>query len=237
MNLKSMVCKAHGVILVTVFGAVSVNAATLTQQETWALVSGPDDPPVQESRLLDLFDPSRGTLTQVDWAVDAGMQARFFTQPSSFPITYSLGAGIGCGITLPLGLFGCDLGPTPTQGDTRSGRTLPISGPVGIDETITLAFLNSVSFTDPALLAAFTGAIPMRLDLQVDTFAQAESCIPDPFNPGSEICTPIPVGFSGVYTGELSVTYTFDPVPVPAALWLFCSGLLGLIGIARRRQA
>jgi hypothetical protein len=27
------------------------------------------------------------------------------------------------------------------------------------------------------------------------------------------------------------------PVPIPAALWLFGSGLLGLIGIARRRQA
>ena len=27
-----------------------------------------------------------------------------------------------------------------------------------------------------------------------------------------------------------------NPVPVPAALWLFGSGLLGLIGIARRRQ-
>jgi hypothetical protein len=29
---------------------------------------------------------------------------------------------------------------------------------------------------------------------------------------------------------------TFTPVPVPAAVWLFGSGLLGLIGIARRKQ-
>lgn len=27
------------------------------------------------------------------------------------------------------------------------------------------------------------------------------------------------------------------PVPLPAALWLFCSGLLGLIGISRRKKA
>jgi len=26
-------------------------------------------------------------------------------------------------------------------------------------------------------------------------------------------------------------------VPVPAAVWLFGSGLLGLVGVARRRQA
>ena len=29
---------------------------------------------------------------------------------------------------------------------------------------------------------------------------------------------------------------TSVPVPIPAAVWLFGSGLLGLIGIARRRQ-
>ena len=27
------------------------------------------------------------------------------------------------------------------------------------------------------------------------------------------------------------------PVPVPAAVWLFCSGLLGLIGVARRKKS
>lgn len=30
---------------------------------------------------------------------------------------------------------------------------------------------------------------------------------------------------------------TIDPVPVPAAVWLFGSGLLGLVGVARRRKS
>ena len=34
-----------------------------------------------------------------------------------------------------------------------------------------------------------------------------------------------------------SFDYTVNAVPVPAAVWLFGSGLLGLIGIARRRKA
>ena len=238
MNVNSMLCRARSLILLTVFSAASVHGATITQQTTWTLFSGPDDPPAQDSRSLDLFDPSLGILTQVDWTVDAGMQARFLTQPSSFPITYAVGAGIFCGVTIPaLGLFGCDLGTSPSQGDTRSGRTLPITGPVGVDETITLGFLTSTSFTDPAVLAVFTGAVPMPLELQVDTFADAQTCIPDPFNPGSEVCTTVPVGFSGIYAGDLSVTYTYDPVPVPAAVWLFCSGILGLLAVARRRQA
>ena len=37
---------------------------------------------------------------------------------------------------------------------------------------------------------------------------------------------------SGVYYDNLSLTGT-SAVPIPAALWLFCSGLLGLIGVAR----
>lgn len=46
------------------------------------------------------------------------------------------------------------------------------------------------------------------------------------------------VGFEG--TDDLDhVTYTLwvEAVPVPAAVWLFGSGLLGLIGMARRKKA
>ena len=38
----------------------------------------------------------------------------------------------------------------------------------------------------------------------------------------------------------VDVTYvgaTLNPVPVPAAVWLFGSGLIGLVGVARRKAA
>ena len=38
-------------------------------------------------------------------------------------------------------------------------------------------------------------------------------------------------------TGDFLSTPTTSPVPVPAAVWLFGSGLLGLVGVARRRKA
>ena len=49
-------------------------------------------------------------------------------------------------------------------------------------------------------------------------------------------------GFSGDWTNDFSTilashTYTgvISAVPIPAAVWLFGSGLIGLIGIARRK--
>jgi hypothetical protein len=36
---------------------------------------------------------------------------------------------------------------------------------------------------------------------------------------------------------SIALNFTGQPVPIPAAAWLFASGLLGLIGIARKRAA
>ena len=38
------------------------------------------------------------------------------------------------------------------------------------------------------------------------------------------------IGFSPTFTGTATV------VPIPAAAWLFGSGLLGMVGVARRRR-
>jgi hypothetical protein len=45
--------------------------------------------------------------------------------------------------------------------------------------------------------------------------------------------------FQGGWTGDLSVTYEYNvsPVPLPGAVLLFASSLLGLIGFGRRRKA
>jgi hypothetical protein len=49
-------------------------------------------------------------------------------------------------------------------------------------------------------------------------------------------CGPVPGCTSEAYFDNVSVTVE-TAVPVPAAVWLFGSGLLGLIGIARRNKS
>ena len=43
--------------------------------------------------------------------------------------------------------------------------------------------------------------------------------------------------FDGVLGNTVSNTFTVSSVPIPAAVWLFGSGLIGLIGVARRKKA
>ncbi len=44
------------------------------------------------------------------------------------------------------------------------------------------------------------------------------------------------VGYAGTM-GAIPVSLNISAVPVPAAVWLFGSGLLGLVGVARRKAA
>jgi hypothetical protein len=63
------------------------------------------------------------------------------------------------------------------------------------------------------------------------------------FNPNFDVAT---LTFTGSVDASIAQNCTFDPnstcptvlnaVPVPAAVWLFGSGLLGLVGVARRKK-
>ncbi len=45
----------------------------------------------------------------------------------------------------------------------------------------------------------------------------------------------IPMGDNDVRTGVIAIDVEMSPVPVPAAVWLFATGLVGLAGVARRK--
>ena len=48
----------------------------------------------------------------------------------------------------------------------------------------------------------------------------------------ADTSTPTQLGQYGI-----EISLQTSPVPVPAAIWLFASGLIGLIGISRKKES
>lgn len=71
-----------------------------------------------------------------------------------------------------------------------------------------------------------TNAFPVSID--TDVFG-------GPLAAGSYLLKLIPPGNAGAIEYELTINVS--AVPIPAAVWLFGSGLLGLVGMAKRKKA
>ncbi len=116
---------------------------------------------------------------------------------------------------------------------------------VTYEESLMLVFnqevtIDQITFNNGDHQQNFSG----DFDLSIDGGAVTTYSLTNIFNTpltGTEFTfsNPNSQGGSGVsneyqfYIGVMEVT----PVPVPAAVWLFASGLLGLVGVARRRAS
>ena len=125
---------------------------------------------------------------------------------------------------------------------------------VNIRFNINNALNQTAAITAPIALNQFTHVIAslddttgtMRLFLDGSLVASASTTI-RPFGPLTGSNPGIGIGSSQLSTGgnyfyfdgiidDLRLSDT-AVVPIPAAAWLFLSGLLGMIGIARRKKA
>jgi hypothetical protein len=121
------------------------------------------------------------------------------------------------------------------------GQIIANSGDAGLAS----ASVNQAAGT---LTASFT-LCPNAFPCAALTSFNMYNLVFDAVNPGT---TPVDVGLSLIgdvwynsdFTAPLTpqptlggVTVTVSAVPVPPAVWLFGSGLLGLVGVARRRRA
>lgn len=96
-----------------------------------------------------------------------------------------------------------------------------------LDGGITTAdFLLSTNGGDNMVVTS--GSLPTGLEVFVGLIAET------PFTQVTFTVTAMPSGGDGIGFDEVRFG---TPVPVPAAFWLFGSGLLGLIAVAKRKKA
>ena len=149
--------------------------------------------------------------------------------------------------TFTLGMDDFQEGNTREQGLLFDGSGAPLR----FDRPNTVAS-NTASMCDPMCSGVALGARATLSLLDFDAFQTVylddgsittRSNVLDSLPPGTPF-TPFAgnwtygkgtgVGGSGIGIGGL---YILGEVPVPAAFWLFGSGLLGLVGIARHKRA
>jgi hypothetical protein len=175
--------------------------------------------------ILQQFDPALGTLTGVDVTLE------FVTQSSSGSITNNGSNTIGpFGVGFPRATFfsapggvgkGIGLGSTFFVPDLAPGQSLS-GGPGGLISSIQGTYAAST-------LGPYIGIGTVTATLNHNGSVSIDSC---------DTCATLDTIGSYSATVRSTITYTFEPavVPVPAAAWLFGSGILGLIGIARRKK-
>lgn len=97
---------------------------------------------------------------------------------------------------------------------------------IGCEESIPKVLTEQQTYT--ANLDTFTSPYIIDLDMFAFGFANCYKLINGPCD-----------GLVGWRDIELSgmATYSYSAVPVPAAIWLFGTGLIGLVGFSRRKAA
>ncbi len=120
-----------------------------------------------------------------------------------------------------------------------SGTVDPSSGATNPVKVNFSSFRLNVNVTSPFTLSFDAPAWPVTLLNSSSTFNALTDAYTLGWNNSFNNLTAMIGGYSTSINGSVQVTLggTLQPVPVPAALWLFGSGLIGLAAFACRRRA
>jgi hypothetical protein len=120
-----------------------------------------------------------------------------------------------------LGGFDATVNKTGNAGPNRQ-NPLEFSIDLGLDQTTTDGIFDYVADSQAGANGSFLFAVHIAGFLDQNPDGPLAGCTTvDANNPDCNLLTSVWVG---------------APVPVPAAVWLFGSGLIGLVGIARRKR-
>lgn len=154
--------------------------------------------------------------------------------PAPNPITNTSGANLIAGAIAPT--F------DTTVAQTGPAASSPIAWDFNLGGTWVNSFTNGASSGATDGAGGISGTIVITDNWNANNFDQGGAftgtTVGDEFSGTFDIAwTSLIVGgaFDG-QTGTYAATGTYSAVPVPAAVWLFGSGLVGLVGVARRRR-
>jgi len=259
--MKHSVFAVSAVLGVLMLGSSVVSAAPITLDvcsgsECWAMTSQiADDEVVNWTNVETMkngggnsvndWETSRGLGNVVDvsdWSLsmdsDPFVTNNFnITNFTSSTQTFSVTTTLGVTTAITNGLMKGSVAVTVTDNDSNSATVstdpTPLE-PKSDDETTIYQGLidGNVARTlwdDPKTITAPVGSNSESINFGFTALEIAPESIDSTI--GTTITFALSAGDSA------SVTSNFTVVPVPPAVWLFGSGLLGLVGIARRRRS
>lgn len=219
-------------MLLAVAGVVAVGATAGAQTET-QIVTNPTTTAMVSGTLtfvVPQFNPALGTLNSVDLTLTPA-------PGSVYPSDYSLTTQTitDASVNDPNGSLtgvGDALGLTASWSGVQNplGQSESISATPGLNNGAPQTF----AFTTPAV--SLTGVNPAGtgfVGLGNDNLSFTTAATATSFGMGAPSVTF--VGWNGTIGGTLEVTYNYTVVPEPSTISLVVAGLLGVLGIRRRK--
>ncbi len=184
---------------------------------------------------LNLFDPALGTLTEVtiSGSLSTTLDVELSTHVIDTAQPHQIDAVVGVAIVLIGNLSSVliDVAAENVPFNCSGSGSISCAESISPQQIISSSTVNG-AFTSNNLLSIFTGSgsvdflqlesIPMAVD-----FSSSNNIDESRFHAGSSLLN---------LNADITVTYNYSPVPIPAAIWFFGSGLLSMIAMARRKQ-
>lgn len=165
----------------------------------------------------------------VDGTYDGSAPAVVGSADSYLPTSIAAFTYFGSGVAVYTAASdGVNTGKAPVSGDI-TGNTL------SLDLSSWTAFWNGTSFNQGSSTSLVPGSVCVGANCTTAINVTSFDAVTGAFT-----ATWQAVVVGGSFNGQLAtwnIAGTASAVPVPAAAWLFGSGLLGLAGVARRRMA